>query len=121
MNDKGFTLIEVIAVIVVLVAIFLVSFPTLTNMAKSEEENKYNNMVDNLCTAGKTYMYSNLDEFKELSVADSVIALKIDELISYGNVDKELINPKTEKSVKNDTLEYTVLEDLSLECKYKEE
>ena len=121
MNSKGFTLIEVIAIIVVLVAIFLVSFPTLTNMAKSEEENKYSNMIDNLRTAGKTYMYSNLDEFKELSVANTEIILDIDELISYGNVDKDLVNPMTEKSVRNDALKYTVLEDLSLDCKYIEE
>ena len=92
MNDKGFTLIEVIAIMVVLVAIFLIGFPTLTNMLKSEDDNKYNNMVDNLCIAGKTYMYSNMDEFEELSMVGSEIVLQIDELISYGNVDKDLVN-----------------------------
>ena len=31
MNNKGFTLVEVIAIIVVLVGIFLVSFPAINN------------------------------------------------------------------------------------------
>ena len=35
MNNKGFTLIELTAIIVVLVAIFLVSFPSLLGLAKT--------------------------------------------------------------------------------------
>ena len=119
--NKGFTLIEIIAIMVVLVGIFLVSFPTLTNMAKTDDEKLYNNMINNLCTAGKTYMYSNLDNFQELSTANSEIELKIDVLMSYGSVDKTTLNPKTNQSIEDDTLMYTVLDDLTLECKYVEE
>lgn len=119
--NKGFTLIEVVAIIVVFVGIFLISFPTLTNMAKNDNERMYTNMVNNLCTAGKTYMYSNLDDFENLSTVGSVIELQVTELILYGNVDKDLVNPKTELSVENSTLKYTVLEDLSLNCEYIEE
>lgn len=121
MNTRGFTLIEIIAIMVVLVLIFMVSFPVLNNMAKIDEEKLYNNMVDNLCTSGKTYMYSNMDEYQELSTVNSKIVLKIEELISYGSVDKNLVNPKTNLSVKNSSLEYTVLSDFSLDCKYIEE
>ena len=120
MNTRGFTLIEVIAIMVVLVAIFLVSFPILSNMARSDETKKYDSMVTDLCIAGKTYMYSNMDEFPELSIVNSEIELEIDELISYGNVDKDLVNPKTELSIENDILKYTVLEDFSLDCEYIE-
>ena len=119
--NKGFTLIEVIAIIVIFVGIFLISFPTLTNMAKTDNDKRYTNMVNNLCTAGKTYMYSNLDDFPELSIVSSEIEIPIVELINYGNVEKNLVNPKTELSVKNSTLKYTVLEDLSLNCEFIEE
>ena len=121
MDTRGFTLIEIIAVMVVLVGIFLVTFPTLTNMAKSDEEDKYNHVVNDLCTAGKTYMYSNMDEFSELSIINSEIRLQVEELIAYGNVDKNVVNPKTQNSVKEGTLKYTVLEDFSLDCEYIEE
>ena len=119
--NKGFTLIEIIAIMVVLVGIFLISFPTLTNMTKSDEQKRYDNMVANLCAAGKTYMYSNMDQFPELSIINSQVELQISELISYGNVDKNIVNPKNELSVEKDTLKYTVLEDLSLNCEYIEE
>ena len=121
MNNRGFTLVEVVAIIVILIGIFLVSFPTIKNMVNVDNEKKYNNMVTDLCTAGKTYMYSNMDMFPTLSIVGSVIKININSLIEYGNVSKELVNPKSELSVKNDKLEYTVLGDFTLECKYIEE
>ena len=121
MNNRGFTLVEVVAIIVILLGIFLVSFPTLNNMLNTDERKKYDNMEIDLCTAGKTYMYSHMDDFPTLSVVGSVIKIKINLLIQYGNVSKNLVNPKSNLSVKNDTLEYTVLDDFTLDCKYIEE
>lgn len=121
MDNKGFTLIEVIAIMVILVGIFLVSFPVFSNMAKSEDDNKYNIMIKDLCTAGKTYIYSNLDDFPNLSNVGSQIEIKIEELIIYGSVDKKILNPKTNTSIESDTLKYIVLDDLSLDCEYIKE
>ena len=120
MNTKGFTLIELTAVIVVLASIFLISFPALLNTASSDEENKYNDMVEDLCLAGKSYIYANMDGFEGLSTVDTKIEIKISELIIYGNVNKNLQNPKTGSSVEDNKLIYTVLSDYSLDCEYKE-
>lgn len=120
MNNKAFTLIELTAVLVVLAAIFLVSFPNLLNMARSDKEKEYEDMVENLCLAGKSYIYANMDVFEGLSTVGTKIEISVDELIIYGNVDSDLTNPKTEKNVKKDTLTYTVLNDNSLDCEYKE-
>ena len=120
MNRKGFTLVELVAIIVILAAIFLVSFPTLKNMATRDDKKKYDILVEDLCTAGKTYMYSNMDSFPNLSTVGEIINLKVSDLIEYGNVDKRLINPKTKLSIKHDKIKYTVLEDFSLDCEYIE-
>ena len=120
MNNKAFTLVELTAIIVVLAAIFLVSFPNLLNMTKADKEEEYDSMVEDLCLAGKSYIYANMDTFPGLSTVGTQINITVNELIIYGNVDRDLINPNTDKSVKNDTLTYTVLNDLSLKCYYKE-
>lgn len=120
MNNRAFTLVELVALIVVLLGIFLFSFPTFTNMLKRDSEKQYTKMVEDLCTAGKTYMYANMDKFQKLSVAGSTIELKISELITYGNVDRDLKNPETKLSVKNDILNYVVNDDFTLDCEYKE-
>lgn len=120
MDNRGFTLIELIAVIVVLVTIFLVSFPAILNMSKEEEETKYQNMVEDLCLAGKSYIYANMDSYEELTIVGSTINIKISELISYGNIDEDMENVKTRKSIKKDSLTYRVLGDYSLDCQYNE-
>ena len=114
--NKGFTLIEVVAIIVIFAGIFLISFPTLNNMTRSDNEKRYTNMVNNLCIAGETYIYSNLDDFQELSIVGSEIEVSLVELIAYGNVDKNLVNPKTKLGIEESILKYKVLEDLSLSC-----
>lgn len=120
MNNKGFTLIELVAIVLVIAAIFLVSFPNLLNMSKADEEKKYDNMVENLCLAGESYIYANVDDFQQLSIVNSTIEISIEELIIYGNVDSDLKNPNTNESVENDTLIFRVLSDNTLDCNYKE-
>lgn len=118
MNSRGFTLVEIIAIIVVLAAIFLISFPTFTNMAKADKEKEYSDMVENLCLAGETYIYSNIEEFSELSIVGSTINIPIEELINYGSVNKNTVNIKTNKTIEKDNLKYTVLDDYTLNCDY---
>lgn len=120
MNRRGFTLVELVAIVVILATIFLVSFPTLKNMSTKDDKKRYDTIVEDICTAGKTYMYSNMDSFPNLSIIGEIIDLEVSKLIEYGNVDKNLKNPKTKLSVKYDKLKYTVLEDFSLDCEYIE-
>lgn len=120
MNNKGFTLIELTAIIVVLAAIFLVGFPSLINTAKSDEDKKYNDMVENLCLAGEAYIYANIDNFPELSTPNSKIYLNIANLVSYGSVNRDIINPKTEEVINGHFVTFDVLADNSLECEYRD-
>ena len=114
-------MVEVVAIVLELAAIFLVSVPAISNVSNADEKKLYDNMIKDLCAAGKSYMYANMQLFPELSTIDSLIEIKIEDLITYGNVDRDLKNPKTGEKVKNNSLKYTVLNDLSLDCKYIEE
>ena len=120
MNTKGFTLIELTAIIVVFAAIFLVTFPNLINSARNNKEKEYNSMVDNLCLAGKSYIYSHLDEFPQISTVNSVIEVDVSMLITNEYIESNVKNPKTGKTVSNNQLNYKVLSDHSLECEYIE-
>jgi hypothetical protein len=77
-------------------------------------------MVENLCLAGESYIYANIDEFDDISIIGNQIEITIEELIIYGSVERDLLNPKTENKINNDTLIYTVLNDKSLKCQYQE-
>ena len=116
MNNKGFTLIELVAIVLVIAAIFMVSFPNLLNLSKK----KYNSMVESLCLAGATYIYNNEVDFKSMIIPNNKIEIVISELIINEMVKNNTMNPKTNKSVENDKLIYTVQSDKSLSCEYKE-
>lgn len=116
MNNRGFTLVELIAIIVVFVAIFLVSFPALTNVTKSNENQKYDAMIKDLCIAGESYIHSNEEE---LILPNSKIYVNISSLIEYGNVNKDIINPKTNEIINGDFLIFNVFADNSMDCSYK--
>ena len=118
MRDEGFTIIELTAIVVVLVAIFLLVFPSFIKIASKDDEKKYEEIVDTLCLAGRTYIYSNTDKFIELSNVGYTIKISVEDLIPYSNMNSDLKNPNTDKSIINDTVSYVVKEDYSLECKY---
>ena len=119
-NNKGFTVIELVGIILVLALIILVSFPALQNLTRSDIEKDYDTMVKNLCLAGQSYIYSNPDTFTNISVVGEKTTISIDELISYGNIDSNIKNPRTNESISGDNLLYEVLSDKSLSCEYKD-
>ena len=120
MNNKGFTLVELIAILLVLVIIFTISFPTLQNIGKNDLEKEYSQMVENLCKAGESYISAHADSFEELGTFDATIRIDIQTLIEYGSVNEDLKNPRTKNTLTNDYLLFTVLGDDSLACEYKD-
>ena len=117
LKNKGFTLVELIAIIIVLAAIFLVAFPMILNSSKKAENQKYNMMVSVLCDAGKSYVYSNPETY-ELNSGDTAL-IPVSELVEYGIVDSEMKNPKTDEYVSNDRLLIEKSGDSSLSCTFQ--
>lgn len=62
-NRRGFTLIEVMAAVLILTSIFLVSFPVLTNTLKNNKEIREEKQKENVILAAKTYINMYKDEF----------------------------------------------------------
>ena len=120
MNNKGFTMIELLAIITVLATILLVSFPTLINMVRKDKEKQYNDMVSTLCKAGETYIYNNQDLYTEINTPGNTIYLDIEDLKEDNLIEKSTKNPKTD-SVLSGNIKYTVEEDKSLKCYYTED
>ena len=113
MNQKGFTFIELIGIILVLLAICLVSFPTILNMAKKSDKNVYEEYKNTICLAAKTYVTNEEIEESEIFVSD---------LIDLKYIERTLNNPKTELTAGEDESSVTIIRnsDNSLDCIYNE-
>lgn len=58
MNNKGFTLVEIISVIAVIAILSLVAIPVVSNSIKKSEQNAFKSTVKNIVDAAKIYRAS---------------------------------------------------------------
>ena len=89
--NKGFTLLELLASIVILSTIILIAVPTINNVATSIERNHYKNMVKNIEVAASKYAFDTSEE-----------AVYVDTLIKEGyltsdNEDDLIVNPENKE------------------------
>ena len=101
MKNKGFTLVELIAIILVLSIILTVGFTTLSNSLENSNERKYETMIKNLEMATEEYVnlpgkYRIFDE--DLKEGKRVTVF-ITDLVNAEVIDQIPINPKTKKEV----------------------
>ena len=59
LNNKGFTLIEVLAVVVILGVLATIMVPTVSYIMKKNKEDNYNNVKQSILSAAKIYISDN--------------------------------------------------------------
>lgn len=110
LNNKGFTLLEVMSVLILLVIILLVAVPNITRTIKKDKVNQLEKYEETLCNAAITYIMEEEDDSTEISGAT---------LISYNYVADNLTNPDTKKSAINDSVIVTTSANGTKNCHLK--
>ena len=106
MREKGFTLIELITVIVILALIALVVFPAINNVIKDSRESAYKSQISIIEKAAKEYYLEHPNKLPDYENNELCDFVPINDLISEGyisdeelSMDKKIINPKTNKAL----------------------
>lgn len=95
MNRKGFTLVELLAVIFVLGLLVAIISPIVTNLLNDSKESLRKNQIDTVITAAKRYMIDHPDLLPE---RNNVYSVSINDLISSGVIENDkVVDPKTKK------------------------
>ena len=117
-NKKGFTLVELIALLGVIAIILLLTAPSLINQIETTRKNNYDNFVSDLCLAAESYLNHNeVEGFENLEANGSSIEINVEELIASGYIKSSLKNPNTDQVLnENDILTVTITEDLTYTC-----
>lgn len=102
MNNKGFTLIELIATIMLLAIISLISFVSINKVIEQNKINNCHTMVDNIKVASSEYVSDNRynSSFIETVPDSKVIQINAQVLIDGNYLSTPIVNPfdKTEIS-----------------------
>ena len=99
MNKKGFTLIEIIGIVVILSVIFIVAVPSLTKTLKKNEQNKYNDYIENLNIAAENYV---VDKLQAGETFNDYMEFTIGDLIDAGYIKEIITNPETNETITRD-------------------
>ena len=105
MNRKGYTLVELLAVLALMAAILLVAVPSIAKQFAGIEENNYTQFKQNIFLAAESYINANPNAAAvvKLKEANGTICIKTDDLITGGWIKSSLANPKTDKQLKEQT------------------
>lgn len=114
MNNKGFTLLEVMGVLVLLVVILLVTIPNITNTIKKTNLDKMEDYKKTICLAAETYIVQENIEI------GSSLEIKGTTLVSKNYLSDNLTNPDTKKRVITDSLIITKDSNNAIVCNLKD-
>lgn len=110
-KKKGFTLVELLAVITILAIILLVVVPSALKSYDNSKKNLYDVMVKNICKSSNNYY----EEYQEglintelETTSDGKKKISIVDLQKKDYLDKDLLNPLTGKEIGNSNVEIII-------------
>ena len=108
MNKKGFTLVELLGVLVVLSVILMIAFPLITTYINKSKQKAYDTQMEIIMTGLKNYA----NEHKEvLPVNDAdYVTFTLGQLKSLGIANNSVVNPLDGKEIDN-SMEFKIIKD----------
>ena len=119
-NSKGFTIVELLTVIVLLLLIGGVSFVSFFTINNKTRNKQYNNVVDDIEAAAEVYLNKNSNLKSSIYNNKGFILVDFVELKNNGLIKEDLINPKSNKEFKDSDFVNIHLNDdgSEIECEY---
>ena len=100
MRKNGFTMVELIAIVVIMACILLIVLPALNNTIKNSEEKKKEEALNNIYMAAENYLMANYDNYKIDNSGDVTYVYIID-LISNNYMSIDTLNPNNDSTFSN--------------------
>lgn len=88
MNKKGFTLIEIMAVVIILALIAIVAFPAIESNIRYSREKAYQVQLTQICKGALNWGYNNVKNLNDNNT------ISLGTLQKEGYVEYDIVNPK---------------------------
>ena len=108
-NNKGFTLIELIVTIGIMILIGMIIVNNMSGLLSEQNDTEYDNFKKNLEESACIYVETKWDTTKRSSCkSNNNCSITVDELIQEGLIEENLKDPKTEELITNNKNKYNV-------------
>ena len=98
-NNNGFTLIEMIGVVTLMVLLSLIAIPIVNTSVNNSKNKAYNILVEKITDAAKEYFFENYYSYENDLETNGYVNITVDELRISNTLEKDLINPKTNEVI----------------------
>ena len=96
-QKKGFTLVELLAVIVILAIVLIIAVPGVLSIINKTKDNAYDRQVDMIKNAAKNYVTANTITWSGENPKSTLVTL--DMLQTGGYLDKKIVDPRDKKEI----------------------
>ncbi len=106
MEKKGFTLVEMLAVVVIMGLLIIVAIPQIQNLVASKRGTISETTKQMIYDAADSYTNSNADTFQKMYISDtqkSIYCITLKELVDTGMLDEEKLKDYIDYSSSNKT------------------
>lgn len=99
MNDKGFTLVELLTVIIILGVLAIITVPMVMGNVEESKKISYEKLIKNIEQTTQIYIRNNKDNIPGIKTVDNVTLITLQDLVDKEGLKKPVIDPITEKTV----------------------
>ena len=108
---KGFTLVELLAVIIILGLLTIIAIPSIIGILNNEKENISNSMKNIIINASSLYIEDNSGVYPKVN--NNVYCIKLESLVNDNRLSKPLKDPVTNKEIDlNKYVKVSIINDL---------
>jgi len=109
MNNKGFTLVEILAVVVILGVIALITVPVTLSIIDRSKQNMYDRQISEITEAARMYVSENSTKNVNLSTIGYSNVITLQQLSDDGYIDLPITNTLTNQDFDPDCLTVTIV------------
>ena len=100
MRKNGFTMVELIAIVVIMASMLLIILPSINNTIKQSEEKKKEEALNNIYMAAENFLMDNYEDYKIDNAGDTTYVY-ITDLINNNYMNINATNPNNDSSFNN--------------------
>lgn len=99
-DNKGFTIVELLAVLVILITILLIALPSITSTVERNKENMLNKKYDMFEASAETYVSLYKNKINYSSFINGNCVINLNDLVSKGLLTNEDLKDSNGKIIK---------------------
>ena len=96
---KGFTLVELLAVIVILGILSIITIPTFMDNVNSTKEASFENLISNIEQTTELYVRANKDLIPGITTIGNTVVITLQDLVDSGDLKAPLTDQRVGKEI----------------------